>query len=298
MGFSFPVGETELYEVLFTSLFIPISSDTFVWSHQTFSEFLAAYYLVEHGLTAGEMLDFLRNSSANATIAPQLYEVAAWIASMVPEFFRARADVEPSILLRIDFSSAAPVDRERLVGELLNRFDREEIHDFDYGARSRYNRLHHPTLASQLTPYIGDKSKGVVVRRVAIDIAEETNLGEVSPLLELIAGNPSDNLHIRAQATAALTKIGTLRPSKQILRSLALEPNQLDVDDEFKGWALRGLRPIFITLAELLRSLTPPKNDNFIGAYWRFLSVAEFATFSEFEALTALRWLQESTQRI
>jgi hypothetical protein len=161
MGFSFPVGETELYEVLFTSLFIPISSDTFVWSHQTFSEFLAAYYLVEHGLTAGEMLDFLRNSSANATIAPQLYEVAAWIASMVPEFFRALADVEPSILLRSDVSSAAPVDRERLVGELLNRFDREEIHDFDYGARSRYNRLHHPTLASQLTPYIGDKSKGV-----------------------------------------------------------------------------------------------------------------------------------------
>jgi glycosyltransferase involved in cell wall biosynthesis len=291
MGFSFPVGETELYEVLYTSLFLPTSGDTFVWSHQTFSEFLAAYYLVEHALSPDEMLDFLRSSSANRTIAPQLYEVAAWIASMVPEFFRALADLEPSILLRSDVSSAAPRDREILVRELLIRFENGEIHDFDYSIRSRYSRLHHPALASQLIPYILDKNKDIVVRRVAIDVAEETNLDETISVLEVIAGDPSDNLHIRSQATAALTKIGT-DASRNILRSLALEPNQLDVDDELKGWALRGVWPNFITLSELLRSLTPPKNDNLIGAYWMFLSLAEFAAFSERDALAALSWLQ------
>jgi hypothetical protein len=262
---SFPVGETELYEVLFTSLFFPISDDTFVWSHQTFSEFLAAYYLVEHGLTPDEILDFLRSSSANRTIAPQLYEVAAWLASMVPEFFRTLADLEPSVLLRSDVSSAAPSDREKLVRELLVRFDNEELHDFDFGFRSRYSRLRHPALASQLAPYISNKSKGVVVRRVAIDIAEEANIGEISSILEFVADDSSDDLHIRAQATAALSKIGS-EASKGLLKKLALEPNKLDVDDELKGWGLRGVWPNFITLPELLRSLTPPKNDHFIGA--------------------------------
>jgi hypothetical protein len=80
-----------------------------------------------------------------------------------------------------------------------------------------------------------------------------------------VAGDPSDNLHVRSQATAALTKIGT-DACQHLLKSLALEPNPLDVDDELKGWALRGAWPHFITFHELLPAFTPPKNDNFIGA--------------------------------
>jgi len=150
---SFHVGEAELREALLTSLFVPIGTDLFGWAHQTFAEFLSAYYLVEHQLTADDLLEFLRGSGeANGQIPPQLIEVAAWAASMQPAFFRALVRFEPAILLRSDVAAALPEDREALVGELLRRFENDELHDLRLDFRSRYGRFHHPRLSEQLRP--------------------------------------------------------------------------------------------------------------------------------------------------
>jgi hypothetical protein len=185
---SFHVGEVELREALLTSLFVPIGPDLFGWTHQTFAEFLSAYYLVEHQLTADDILDFLRGSGeVTGQIAPQLIEVAAWVASMQPEFFRTLVRFEPAILLRSDVAAALPEDREALVRELLRKFDNAELHDFHQDFRSRYGRFNHPRLEQQLQPYILAKDKNRIVRRVAIDIAVANNLTNLADLLAGVA---------------------------------------------------------------------------------------------------------------
>lgn len=293
-GSSFPVGEAELRDVLFTSLFVPISSNLFAWAHQTFAEFLAAYYLVEHDLTAEENLEFLCSSGdAGGQIPPQLMEVAAWLASMQPDFFRALIRSDPAILLRSDVAAASPEDREALVRELLQRFDNEELHDFRTDVRFRYERLRHPRLSEQIRPYISAKDKNVIVRRVAIDIAEANNLTDLGSLLVKIALDITDHIHIRAQAAAALSKIES-PIAKYMLKPLLQGDQKEDIDDDLKGYALRSLWPAQLSVSELLEALTPPKNESYFGAYTFFLSDLEIPELSQADALAVIAWLAEA----
>ncbi|MBR1178931.1 hypothetical protein JQ617_33540 [Bradyrhizobium sp. KB893862 SZCCT0404] len=169
---TFQVGDVELHQTLLSPLFTRVTDSLFAWSHQTFAEFLAAYYLIERGLAPQNILEFLR-SSEDRRIPPQLHEVSAWLASMDDTLFNTLAETDPDILLRSDVASASPQAREALVNGLLLRFDRAELHDFNTQDRFRYDRLDHPKLGEQLLPYILDSQKNVVVRRFAIDIAEE-----------------------------------------------------------------------------------------------------------------------------
>jgi hypothetical protein len=286
---SFHVGEAELREALLTSLFVPIGTNLFGWTHQTFAEFLSAYYLVEHHLTAEELLDFLRSGEATGRIPPQLIEVAAWAASMQPDFFRTLIRLEPAILLRSDVA-ALPEDREALVRELLQRFDSEELHDFHQDFLSRYGRFNHPRLAQQIRPYILAKSKNRIVRRVAIDIAQANNLVELANLLADVALDATDDIHIRAQAASAVWRISHPDP-KARLKPLVAKDHEEDVDDELKGYALRALWPGQLSVPELLRSLTLPKKYNFFGAYAFFLIELEVPALSEADALIVLDWM-------
>jgi glycosyltransferase involved in cell wall biosynthesis len=289
LGTAFPVGEAELRESLSTSLFIPIGEDRIAWAHQTFREFLAALYLVEHELTAEELLSLLRNES-DSHIPTQLRELAAWTASMRLDFFERLVAFEPDILLRSDVTAATPELRGRLVTELLKRFDNFEIHDFQPGARHRYDRLYHSGLSSQLKSYIGEKGKSIVARRVAIDIAQANSLNDLIPVLLEVALDNSDDLHIRSRACGSLSEIrepvSCLR-----LKPLATLHNPEDVDDEVKGYSLRAVWPEQLTTTELFAALTKPKRENYFGAYWMFLRNLELPKLGREGAIQAIDWI-------
>lgn len=294
---SFAVGEAELRETLLTSLFVPLRPLLFGWSHQTFAEFLAAYYLLEHGLTAEEALRFFRGpDDASSQISPQLAEVAAWLASMQPDFFRALVRFDPAILLKSDVAAAEPEDREILVGELLQRIDNEVLHDFQLDFRTRYDRLGHPRLAEQLRPYIFDKSKNRVVRRVAIDIAEANKRNVLATALADVALDATDDIHIRSQAAHAVAACSE-NEAKGKLKRLLRGDQPEDIDDELKGYALRALWPSQLSVRELLQNLTKPKRSNLIGAYYFFLTELQLPSLSETEALQVLQWCIESSPR-
>lgn len=285
---SVPIGEGDLHQALLTSLFSLASDGLFVWSHQSFVEFLAAYYLVEHRLPPATMLEFLR-ISADARIAPQLREVSAWLASMDGAFFSSLITEEPDILLRSDIASASPQDREALVEELLKRYDNAELHDFDFGSRSKYDQLGHAGLGAQLRPIIEGRDKNIVARRVAIDIAEANGGAGLDDLLATIALDSTESYHIRTQAAAAIAKLAN-ESMRLRLRSL-IAPNPTDEKDELKGYALRTLWPQHLSVAELLAALTPEKDSSWIGSYTFFLSGLEIPELSDADAKLALDWI-------
>lgn len=297
LGSSFLVGEAELREALLTSLFVPHRSELFGWAHQTFAEFLTAYYLVEHGLTAEEVLDFLRGpDNAEGQIPPQLTEVAAWLASMQPDFFRTLIRTEPAILLRSDVSAAAPEDRAALVAALLQRIDDEELHDFERDFRFRYDRLNHPRLGEQLSPYISLKTKNPVVRRVAIDVAEANKLVALDELLCDVTLDITDNIHIRSQAGHAVASLPDTN-AKSRLKTLVQNDQLDDIYDDLKGYALRSLWPDRLSVSELLTALTPPKNNSYFGGYAFFLHDLQLPQLSVTDAVSALQWCADVSRR-
>src|SRR5262249_24968127 len=115
---------------------------------------------------------------------------------------------DPQVLLGSDVSTMSAATREALVASLLRLFDAGALIDSDWEARARYRKLAHPDLAEQLRPFISDPTKNLLVRSVAIDIAQACQLGGLQGLLADVALDRADSEPVREQAAFAVTQVG------------------------------------------------------------------------------------------
>src|SRR5207248_1737331 len=99
------------------------------WAHQTYAEFLGAHFLAI-GLTLDAILSLIVHDDGK--VIPQLHELAAWLATMVPDLFRRLMRADPEFLLLSDAATADLKDRELLVEHLLSLFDQGELFDFGW----------------------------------------------------------------------------------------------------------------------------------------------------------------------
>ena len=91
-----------LRETLDTGLFRSFEPHRIGFSHQTYSEFLAAQYLIDHDLGTGEILSLILSQDGSRKVVPQLRETAAWLAVMVPEVCKAILSTDPASILACD----------------------------------------------------------------------------------------------------------------------------------------------------------------------------------------------------
>lgn len=296
-GDEFEVSEAAVKEALATGLFSSRGPNRMGWAHQTYAEFFAARYLVLHRMTLTQMMSLLVHpGDPDGKLVPQLHETAAWLAGMVPDVFRETMKVDPEVLLRSDVATADVRDRAALVGILLRLCDEEKWLDRDWSIHKRYSKLAHPGLVDQLRPYICDSTKGIVVRRVAIDIAEACELQALQSDLAEIALDSSQLLTIRVEAAGAVSHIGD-DETKARLRPLAAGEAGDDPEDELKGCGLSAVWPAHITAEELFPILTPPKRESLLGAYEVFLSHDLVQHLRPPDLPAALKWVEEQQPR-
>jgi hypothetical protein len=141
------VGEGSIFQSLDTGLFSSRGLPRIGWAHQTYAEFLAARFLASN-LTLEKITSLILDEDGK--VIPQLYELSAWLAIMIPGLFRRLMITEPEFLLRSDAATADSRDKQGLADNLLSLFDQGEIFDFDWDLRRRYRKLSHPNLAQQL----------------------------------------------------------------------------------------------------------------------------------------------------
>lgn len=294
----FEVNKQAIEETLATGLFSSRGLNRLGWAHQTYAEFLAAWYLVQHKLELDQMMSLIVHSGdPDGKIVPQLHETAAWLATMVPDVFRKIMQVDPELLLRSDVATADDKDKEVLVANLLKLYDEGKLVDSDWEVHKYYRKLFHSGLVNQLRPYIVDAGKGFVVRRVAIDIAEACELKEFQEEFVNIALDPAQQMSVRVNAACAIWKMGD-KESKLKLKPLALGNAGDDPDDELKGYALRALWPDYMTAEELFAVLTPPKRENFLGAYTVFLPREIIQHIKPFDLTIALNWVEKHQPKL
>lgn len=294
-GNQFEISESALRETLSTGLFSSRGAHRMGWGHQSYAEYLAAYYLAQHRVSTAQIVSLVCHpGDAVGRLVPQLYEVSAWLVSMNQEVLSRLMEIDPEVLLRGDLSSVEIEGKKALVQKLLWLYDEGSAIDSDWGLRYHYCKLAHPSLIDQLKPIITDSSKGVIVRRVAIDIAEACGLQSLQSELSAIALTPEENDHIREQAARAVWIIGD-ETAKRSLKPLALGTVDNDADDEMKGYALKALWPDYITAKELFGYLTPPKNDNLIGSYHSFLTDDISPALDSDNMPSALSWVENTS---
>jgi hypothetical protein len=262
--------------------------------HKGLRDFLAAYYLVRHRVAMTAALDVFTGARiGDEHVYPELADTAVWYAGMNRDFFDHLVAVDPQVLLRHEVATADDSQKHAIVEALLKLFDREKLTDSDWDLLSSYGRLNHPGIADQLRPYIIDRSKGPIVRRVAIDIAEEcSHAKSLEDVLAAVALDDRDAHHTRVQAAYALTKIADVDTRIRLKALLSLDERQ-DPDDQLKGCALRALWPDHITAQEVFAALRTPRQRSFFGAYQRFL-LSDLVPALRVEDLpTALQWVRE-----
>lgn len=296
-GLSIPAAEVQVREVLATGLFSGRGSHRLGFAHQTYAEFLAARFLVTRAFEPRKILTLLRHADDNeGRVVPQLHEVAAWVASMQPDVFGAIMATDPQVLLRSDVAKTDNRDKASLVASLLSMLDAERLVDFEWELRLQYSKLNHPKLAGQLAPYIRDRAKNIMVRRVAIDIAEACNVQSLQGVLADVALDATDSIHICVQAGYGVARIGDER-TRSRLKPLALGPGTQDPDDELKGVGLQAVWPGLINARDLFASITMPKHPSLHGAYAGFLDRKVVPGLEHNDLAVALEWVSSMPRR-
>ncbi len=293
----FEVSEAAVKETLTTGLFSSRGPQRMGWVHQSYAEFLAAQYLAQPQMTPVQMMSLLIHPDDPARkVVPQLHETAAWLAGIVSTVFQDIMRTNPDVLLRSDVATADGKDRAALVESLLKQYDEEQLLDSDWDVRSRYGKLAHPDVTEQLRPYICDATKGIVVRNVAVDIAEACKLQTLQSALADIALDPSQPQPIRVNCAFAVSRIGD-GETKAGLKPLAIGEAGDDPDDELKGCGLRAVWPAHMTAEELFAVLTSPKREALSGMYELFLSSELVPHLEPVDLPEALKWVEVQQPR-
>lgn len=289
-GISFPVTEEAVRKALATGLFTARGANRLGWAHQTFAEFLAAWYVSRHNLDKAQILSLIIHpSDTNNQIAPQLLEASAWLASLRADVFDELLQTNPISLLRSDVASFSVELRTKLVDELLKIFAAEKASD--RGLYSYYRRLKHPALAAQLLPVIKDKNANYLARRFAIDVADACELHDLQNDLADVILDETEPDYVRANAGYALWRVGDAKTKRRI-KPYAINGSPNDKDQRVRGVALLCNWDENMSAEEVFASLvrTPHLHDS----YSLFLS-SHFLPKLKIEDLpVALRWVKEN----
>lgn len=292
---SLNITEDVVRETLTTGLFNLRGANRLGWAHQTYAEYLAAWYLRHRRLNADQVMQLLTHpDDPEGKLVPQLYETAAWVATLMPELFRRIMVADADVVLRSDVAAVDVEDRAALVQSLLQLFEEERIaHDWE--RQSHYRKLAHPQLSEQLRPYINDASKHPVARRTAIQIGHECELRDLQADLVHLALDTSEKSWLRERAADAVGDLGDAE-SKGKLKPLATEDSRDDPNKELKGYALTAVWPEHITAQELFATLDPPR-ESFFGSYDMFLSRHLVSRMRPDDLPTALAWIEGLERR-
>ncbi len=263
--------ENTVEHALVTGLFAAAGSDCFGFYHQTFAECLAGQTLSELPLTQLRTLLCATDASGGLEyIIPQLAELAAWVAGDHAEFFTHLIEVDPAALLRAGVAFASPDQKAKLVERILELAGQNQF--FDESAYWRFWRdLDHPGLPLQLEKALSDSRQTTMVRRVALNIAEECRRSELVPaLFDLLRAQEGDRYFRSSVADALCASMPDDRLSE--LESLARGDVGPDPDQSILGEALRRLVPQHWSVTDALPFIERTKNSSFFGNYWRTLS--------------------------
>ena len=256
--------ENMLEDATASALFTSRGPNRVEFAHQTFAECLAAQVLSRLPLVLVRTLLCARDAGDEHVI-PQLAETAAWVAGINGDFFEHLCRIEPEALLRSDVSEVQNHRKKDLVAAILEKAKKADLFDERYLSRF-LGGLKHPELANQLRPWLADKTLNVVARRIALSIARECKLADLSDDLLRIIHDPSESQAFRDQAAQTLAHV---IPTTRLANLIPLASGQInpDPDDTIRGSAIQRIVPEMWSVSQAVPYLHAPRNGHFLGTY-------------------------------
>ena len=283
-----------VHEVLNTALFTGRGASCVGWAHESYREYLAARFLTDRCRSRRQMDSLTTNAcDPERKIPPQLFGTAGWLYEFSPEMREYINSKEPELILQSDMDLAPGISREPLVGAVLRLAESGRLFDPERASRHRYAKLAHDGLPLQLAPFIRGKDKNVVVRRMAIDIAQACGERRAMPDLTTVALDKSDDAGIRERAAFAVARMGTVAELEQ-LRPFISDPSGTGATDDLAGIALDALWPDHLASSDLFASIHTPTQEHHFGPYELFVRSRLPKEIDRADLLPAIEWLKET----
>lgn len=259
-----------------------------VFAHRTFAEFLASQWLYDRRLSPVRILSLIGDARR---VAPQMEEVASWLAALDSTWFSALLEIQPEIVVRGDPASLAPDRRREALAAILAACTTGVLQDETTGWEHELWRLDYPgiedDLAAAIRAEIPVGRSLFVSRRVAIATARDLcpalaarDPAGAAKLLDALAttaalpDTKTAGSNVRNVAGWALHELATNSgfPTALILSAVqrlrpALALADMSDRGEFRGLALMLLFPRWMGEAELVANMPSLPSVDFSGNY-------------------------------
>jgi predicted NACHT family NTPase len=288
------IDEQTLRETLNTGLFSSRGTNRIGWAHQTYAEFLAARYLAQSKMKPTQIVSLIVHpADPEKRLVPQLHGVAIWLSAMNPEVLLQILATDPEVLLKSDVITESFEHRASLVRSLLKLADEERILHLELDVLQHLERLSYPDLPNDLRPYILDRGKVAGARSIAIEIARACRLDALEESLADVAIDTSESLEMRTRAGYVVATFGSEKTKKK-MKMLACNDQ---LDDELRACGFMAVWPNHMSAEELFSLLTPPKKENFVGLYQRFLFHNLVENIQPGDLPLALNWVENQEEK-
>ncbi|WP_392536205.1 NACHT domain-containing protein [Nostoc sp. C117] len=265
------------------------SADKLVWTHQSYAEFLAAWYIKQQGLALPQVKSLLFHPDGR--LVPQLHGTAAWVVYLIPEMFQEIINSDPEVILKGNINTESNEDRSKLVTAILQLCEENKIVSHDLPILTYGDKFYHPNLSQQLKACIEGINQGNELRKLAIYIARVCELKELQSIILSIALDFSQSMEVRQEAAKTICSIADEEIKAQ-LKPLINE-NPEDELDTLRGYALKATWPKYLSATELFSVITFPQKPNSFGAYENFLTEDLVKDIQPNDLLVALEWVKE-----
>lgn len=290
---AFSVDEKALEEILGCGLFTGHGPERMGFGHQSWQEFLAAWYLNQRLRDPVRLLALLQVGDEKR-IPPKHAELAAWLLELSPALLDALLEREPVFLLRADIGSVSAESKARLLNTLLTGCEalRFNPHDWE-GVRRHLHKLRQPGLEQSLRPWITNARLNDGTRDLALEIALACECQALScdaADLVLDAHTPK---RLRALAAhVAVLDVAQLARLKPLVMSAQPDGAQDELHDELRAALLTRLWPEHISTATLFDQISKGSSLNCLGEY-HYEPQRLIERFMPEDMLAALAWLEK-----
>lgn len=279
-----------IQETLATGLFIRNGQHVF-WSHQTYAEFLASWYIHHKQLPIEQIVNLVfQDYDGTKKIIPQLQEPVLWLVNLNGSrsaIYDAVFGHDPLVLVNSDSSLINDEQRAKLVGLVLEYYQSEKIIDRFY-VRD-YEKFNHTDIAQQLGIVLHDKTKNLLTRVTTIDIASACKTVALADAMTSIACDENEPFILRR---AALQFLENHKHEIDIFPIVQLLEQESGLDYGFIGTILSIVWPEHIDIKRLLRILYLYKDSQeFNSSYISFIQYNLLNEFNIAHLWITLDWI-------
>jgi hypothetical protein len=260
------VRDDDIRYVLTNAHFQLASPLTYRWSHMGLQDFMAAEWLASR-LGPEQIRGLLVHPlDPKGQIRPELEEVAAWLAGMLPTIREYLLRVQPLVLLTSRSQAGALSDPDGLLQALLTpsnamRVRWYNIRDF------RLRRLRGRKTSGLIRSVLLRPESGADVQWLALAIVRQLRIRGLDAELFAVTTNRSTAEFVAVSAGLAIETVGSKSIREQLVHRLS-ESRACGLPDEVKASWLRATRKL-LPVSTFLRVFTPP-TDDMLGLYDTF----------------------------